>query len=746
MQVKTALLIILLCWVSSSRAAVPSAVLFTDNFNRPNNTDIDASSDGMAGLLSPMTYVEIGDDVIYPQQSGTGNPYPELTRIESNRLYMAAGTNATTMYLGHNFVDNEILAADGMRIGLTIIQDLGPQTTAQFFAGFGVGNTLQECQTTWFDHNGTGFRGQVNLTPAQAGTSDLWIGWSPANGGTIQVFKNGPTAAGGENYNLLTGVALTGSDRLEMELYFEDFNDGSPVNAFILWNGVIIGTEAFTWDVDGKLENYIGINARQTAGFIVDDLAIEAIYNGRAHNPFPADGTADIPVGAVTLGWDKGRDASGAPNPLITKHYLYVTDEVVNGEPNFAASSAEFYEINDVVDPVTRQITIDYDQTIYWRVDESVLVNAIASGPNDPNTIAGVIWQFDALKSVPTITAHPVHTAAFSSESASFSVSASSLTEVNYVWYKSLDNANNTPLDDLIVGGNAATHTIDPVGLSDEGYYYCKVTNTGTGETGAQYSNPAYLTVKRRVLYWDFEDNFLDKSGEGNHGQADLTAPTFESNIPGAVGTKSAGFNGVNQRLTFDLNPDKIFHAGFTLTMWIRPAVLNPGNNVAMFNNNNGGDYDFQIDFNAAGALRYQGTNNQPFMTQPVTDWIHVAVVCNGTTTTIYHDLEGNEAVVSNGADIVFGQFQIGCNRAGDTFYNGLIDDVQVWNYPRTYEEMASAADDAADYYDVMQKPACQSRPPMDMNGDCKVNLSDLIGLANSWLNCGLYPMEECNN
>ena len=224
-----------------------------------------------------MTYVEIGDDEIYPITSGTGLPYPELTHVEDNHLYMAYGTNMTTMYLDHNFTDAAILADGGMKIGMTILQDLGPQTTGQFFVGFGIGNTLQECQSTWFDHNGTGFRGQFNTTPPRAGTSDLWIGWSPANSGCIQVFKNGPTSAGGENYVLMTGTALTGSDRLELELFFDSFADGSIVNANILWNGVLAGTESFTWDADGLLENYIGINGRQTVGFIVDDLTISTV-------------------------------------------------------------------------------------------------------------------------------------------------------------------------------------------------------------------------------------------------------------------------------------------------------------------------------------------------------------------------------------------------------------------------------------------------------------------------------------
>lgn len=741
---KVVVLLVVLGCISISGAAVPSATLFSDSFDRANDNNIDASSDGMGGLLSPLTYVEIGDDEIYPVQSGTGNPYPELTHIQDNHLYMAYGTNMTTMYLGHNFVDSQILDADGMRIGMTIIQDLGAQTGGQYFVGFGVGNTLQECQDTWFDHNGTGFRGQINLTPPQAGTSDLWIGWSPANSGTIQVLKNGPTTAGGENYNLLTGVALTGNDRLELELFFEDYNDGSTVNANILWNGVVVGSDSFAWDADGLLENYIGINARQAAGFVVDDLAIDAIYNDRAHNPVPANGAAGVLAGTLNLEWNMGKDSAGNPNEDISGHYIYVTREVIDGEPNFAGPDT----VTDITDPITKQIAVAYDETVYWRVDESILIGGVASGPNDPNTITGLVWQFATQKSVPVIAAQPVHTAVFPDQEAVFTVLATSISDLHYVWYKSIDNANNTPNDDTVVGADLTTYTINPVAVADEGYYYCKVTND-TGEEGAQYSSPVYLTVKRQVLYWDFENDFLDRSGEGNHGvvgsDPNFPAPTFEADVPGAVGLKSAKFDGVNQRLTAPIDPNNgTFHAGFTLTMWVRPATVSQIINVSMFNNNNGGANDFQIEFFTGDVFRYNGTDVQ-IITPAVTDWIHLAVVCDGTTTTIYPNLEGDDAVVSNGADIVFGQFQIGCNRAADKYYNGLIDDVQIWNYPRTYEELVTADDDAADYYDVKQKAACKTHPLWDLDGDCKVSLTDLMQLAGAWLNCGLYPQQECH-
>ena len=245
----------------TSQAAVN---LFTDSFDRPDNNNISISSVGMSGLAAPMIYVERGDALVENDA---------LTRIFDNALRLADGPNASTLYLDHNFTNPEFLAAGGMRIGLSIVSNNGTLAGIDSFVGFGVGNTLTECQNIWFDYNGVGFRGRVNN---YAGTSDFWVGWSPAEGGSIQVYKNGPTSHGGQNYDAVTGVTLSGNDRLELRLSFDSFQSGSVVTAIVLWNSEIVAVDSFAWDYDSA--NYIGINARQNnQGFTVDDLTIEAV-------------------------------------------------------------------------------------------------------------------------------------------------------------------------------------------------------------------------------------------------------------------------------------------------------------------------------------------------------------------------------------------------------------------------------------------------------------------------------------
>ena len=270
---KKLITLFIICCTSISVAV--TTPLYHDSFNRADSLDMSATTDGMSGLLAPMTYVERDAD-LYMQINPTGSQTvaDTLSNIENDQLHMADGPNMGLFYLDHNFTDAAITNNGGMRIGLTIVSNDGTFTDNDRFVGFGVGNTLAECQTMWFDFNGDGLRGRIGTW---AGFSDLWIGWSPNNGGKIQVYKNGPTSEGGDNY-AIEGITLSGNDRLELELFFDSFADGSPVNANILWNGLVIGTESFAWDTDGLLENYIGFNARQDgAGFTVDDLAIVPI-------------------------------------------------------------------------------------------------------------------------------------------------------------------------------------------------------------------------------------------------------------------------------------------------------------------------------------------------------------------------------------------------------------------------------------------------------------------------------------
>jgi arylsulfatase len=353
--------------------------LFTDSFDRPNSNNLSASSDGMSGAAAPMTYVERGDAL-------AGNE--SLVNIRANQLYLADGPNMGVLYLDHNFTHPVILDAGGMRIGLTIVSNNGTIADRTRWCGFGIGNSLAECQAIDFDHTGVGFRGQ-DYNGLQPGTSDLFISWSPGpdGSGVVNVYKNGPTAAGGEGIDVPVG-GLSGHDRLEMELAIRDFDAGSTVIAKIFWNAAVIHTTTFQWDHANQ--NYIGISARQNdQGFTVEDFAVLTVAPETP--PFLTDFSLapktirNTATETVTLTWtaDMVTPATTyevtADKPVVFTHSDN-TGSAVNGQTSIAV------EVDGTLG--------DVEFTIHLREDSesvdsrSALVQAVSlPHPNAPNVL-----------------------------------------------------------------------------------------------------------------------------------------------------------------------------------------------------------------------------------------------------------------------------------------------------------------------------------------------------------------------
>ncbi len=127
--------------------------------------------------------------------------------------------------------------------------------------------------------------------------------------------------------------------------------------------------------------------------------------------------------------------------------------------------------------------------------------------------------------------------------------------------------------------------------------------------------------------------------------------------------------------------------------------------------------------------------------------WHMVAVTVDGSQNAVMY-VDG--VSVAEGEEPFWGQIgqldgisiarnvDSGSAPGGQWFFNGQLDDIQVYDYAMTANEIA-------DEYVAIEGPVCVEAPMYDLNDDCKVDLSDILELAATWLDCNLYPQSACN-
>lgn len=739
---KTLMILLMICCAAGlAGAGYPGQVLFSDNYNRPNSTDIDSSTVGMGGVLAPMVYVEAFE----------GSGAATSIQIMNNQLNVAMGVGMSSLFLDYNLIDASIPAAGGFSVSIDVTGITTADDTGNRFGGFGVGHTRDEALAAKdsFD-SAVPFRPNLARANQGIGVSDFYV--DLALDQNLRIWSKGALLE-------TIGVgAATGTIRADF--YVADFNAGSTVYAEVYFNGVKKSTKSFTWDHSNA--NYIGISGRTAAaGVFLDNLLITTLYSEKAGMPVPAIGTKAVDPAALVLQWNKGKDAAGNPNAAITRHYLYIAEN----EPNFLYVTP--VTVADSADPITHDpVAIDAtdtDKTFYWRVDESVLVKGVPSGPKDPNTIQGFVWKFETIKSVPIINTQPVNQLVEPGQRAELSIAVTSLSPLTYAWYKSGDNAADTPADDTLVG-QAQLLSIPNIQAADEGYYYCRLVNTG----GTIVSNVVTLGVKRVVAHWtmdvaDFVGGvYLDRSGQGHHAEPNLL-PTAGSFVPGADPAETG------DALDTTVVPLSVAYSGdwaaaactgqMTVSAWLKWAGPNGGWQGIVSNRVNPTNGNFYIEIRQDNGNVQIGSPNGTDLIAgnlPVGEWTHVVVTASDSGRIIYFNgLPVITRIPANPITQLVVPMYVGALGRSTTGtlsspFNGVMDDVRIYNYAKDKFGVADL------YYDVTEIPLCLNPGNVGLgfdvagggaNGDqpdCRVDLRDFAAFAGEWLNCGLYPQADC--
>jgi len=243
--------------------------LFVDTFNRPDATNIDASTAGMRGSRVP----PIGVDAAY-YEGFEGSGSPANLAVVSNTLYKNSG-GMIECGLMHNFVGADIASAGGFSVSLTI-QEINSDGSdnANRFVGWGVGLSQAEGAAGGDISSGSGtlFRGKQGN--ANLGVSDFFVELD--YNGNIKVWMNGvllDTLAVGANYGTLTASYATSG-----------FTTSHTVTVNVFFNGKLVDintadtnsvSRTFKWDRNNS--NYLGLSTRAANYVQMDNLAIRKL-------------------------------------------------------------------------------------------------------------------------------------------------------------------------------------------------------------------------------------------------------------------------------------------------------------------------------------------------------------------------------------------------------------------------------------------------------------------------------------
>ncbi|MEN6384909.1 MAG: LamG domain-containing protein, partial [Phycisphaerales bacterium] len=249
--------------------------------------------------------------------------------------------------------------------------------------------------------------------------------------------------------------------------------------------------------------------------------------------------------------------------------------------------------------------------------------------------------------------------------------------------------------------GNVSSTSFDPVDLSVNTTYYWRIDerNNYSVNKGEVWNFKTWLqpTLPNLIGWWKFDEgsgNTVSDSAGVHNGT--LNGPIWTTGkMDGAL-----DFDGINDYVAVPDSPDLDGMEAITLSAWIYPQGWpnSDGGRIISKRNNNGYSYEFVLDninnqptIVAAFYCQNPTTIRSPINCISLNNWYHVVVTNSGTQQKLY--INGVEKASGNvvtgpinatSAPLWFGQMSYWPGP-----FNGLIDDIRIYNQVLTSQEVS---------------------------------------------------------
>ncbi len=362
----------------------------------------------------------------------------------------------------------------------------------------------------------------------------------------------------------------------------------------------------------------------------------------------------------------------------------------------------------------------------FWRADAIETGNIIHEG---------IVYSFTTVPPQPYIIEAPKSvTVPPAISQVELTVTAENVAE--YVWYK----------NSIVTGGNTSALVIPNAEL-DDAYYTCKISNGDPAEDIT--TEPARVMVEKLVGHWKFEQNLANEIAGGGDG-AITGDPNYVTD--GIDGYAYELANDKFIQITGSEEYYNFYPQGLTAIAWIKTtagewAGVMSKRSVTTESNEGWviatGLNGSSVQMEGIGSVNNGAVDNDA--------WRMMVLSYDPANGIMRYYLDGvivNQSVSAASENIPLNDQMLAFGSSsgqGSAFYNGLVDEVKVYNYaidPFTIaQEFTTLKPDGG--------PVCVENPELDFTGpdgapDCRVDVYEFAALAGQWLNCNIVPSSDC--